>query len=89
MIFISTPQEIPGWRPPGVATCLPVSLLPLLVRVMRPLRAAILGVYLHGKSGDLAAEKLGFEGVIAGDIAKNTGAAIFDLFETTQNQSNQ
>ena len=51
-----------------------------------PLRAAVLGVYLHGRAGDLAAEKLSYEGLIAGDIARHTGAAILDLFESKQNK---
>lgn len=51
-----------------------------------PLRAAVFGVYLHGRAGDLAAEKLSYEGLIAGDIARHTGAAILDLFESKQNK---
>lgn len=42
--------------------------------------AAICGVYLHGRAGDLAAEKLGEYGLIAGDIAENVPFAIKELF---------
>ncbi|OSZ81727.1 hypothetical protein CAP35_00210 [Chitinophagaceae bacterium IBVUCB1] len=35
--------------------------------------AALLGVYLHAKAGDLAASKYGQQGMIAGDIIKNIG----------------
>lgn len=43
--------------------------------------AAVFGVYLHGKAGDLAAEKLGFEAVIAEDIIQHLGKAYKSLFE--------
>ena len=33
-----------------------------------PLQAAIIGVFLHGLAGDMAAARLGFEGMIAGDL---------------------
>ncbi|MBR5101852.1 MAG: NAD(P)H-hydrate dehydratase [Muribaculaceae bacterium] len=38
--------------------------------------AVVLGVYLHGVAGDIAAEQQGTHGVIAGDIAENIGRAI-------------
>lgn len=34
-------------------------------------QAASLGVFLHGRAGDIAADKLGEEGLLASDIAKN------------------
>jgi NAD(P)H-hydrate epimerase len=43
--------------------------------------AAILGVYLHGLAGDLAAEKLSMEAMIAGDITKFLGAAYKNIAE--------
>lgn len=43
--------------------------------------AAVFGVYLHGKAGDLAAEKLGFEAVIADDLIQHLGEAYKSLFE--------
>ena len=36
-----------------------------------PEEAAIIGVFMHGRAGDKAAEKLGIETMIAGDITKN------------------
>jgi len=44
-------------------------------------KAAILGVYLHGLAGDIAANTLSEEAMIAGDIIDNIGNA-FKLFET-------
>lgn len=41
--------------------------------------AAILGVYLHGLAGDLAAKELSQEGMMAGDIIDNIGKAFKEL----------
>jgi len=37
--------------------------------------AAVLGVYLHGLAGDIAAKKLGMEALLAGDIIEKIGKA--------------
>lgn len=37
--------------------------------------SAILGVYIHGLSGDIAAEEVGYEALIASDIIDNLGKA--------------
>ena len=42
----------------------------LLAQGMTPKESAILGVYLHGLSGDRAKEKLGEYSMTAGDIAE-------------------
>jgi ADP-dependent NAD(P)H-hydrate dehydratase / NAD(P)H-hydrate epimerase len=47
----------------------------LLAQGYAPSKAAIVGVYLHGLAGDLAAEKLGQQSMLAGDIVDNLGAA--------------
>jgi NAD(P)H-hydrate epimerase len=44
-----------------------------------PVEAAVLGVYLHGKAGDIAAHSEGEEAVMAGDIIKNLGKAFLSL----------
>lgn len=41
--------------------------------------AAIFGVYLHGLAGDIAAEKLSQEAMVAGDIIKSLGDAFLHL----------
>jgi NAD(P)H-hydrate epimerase len=43
-------------------------LLGLLARGYRQREACLLGVYLHGLAGDLAAEELGEESLMASDI---------------------
>lgn len=85
--FINTTGN-PGMATAGSGDVLTGILTAMLCQGYSPLSAAILGVYLHGSSGDIAAEKLSFEGVIAGDIATHTGAAILSLFETQKNDKN-
>ena len=45
----------------------------LLAQGYSSVESAILGVYLHGLAGDIAAEKLSQEAMIAGDIIENMG----------------
>lgn len=51
----------------------------LLAQGYAPGDAAILGVYLHGHSGDLAAQELGQEALIASDIINYLGKAYLSL----------
>lgn len=44
------------------------------------LAATILAVYLHGASGTIASDKLGYESLLASDIAEHIGRAVQDLF---------
>jgi len=50
-------------------------LLSLLSQGYTPENAAILGVYLHGLAGDLAAKEMCYESIIASDIIKNLAKA--------------
>jgi ADP-dependent NAD(P)H-hydrate dehydratase / NAD(P)H-hydrate epimerase len=50
-----------------------------LAQGYEPSQAGILGVYIHGLAGDLAAEKMGQEALIAGDIVDNLGAAFLAI----------
>lgn len=47
----------------------------LLAQDYQPHEAALLGVYLHGLSGDIAAQKISQEALIAGDIIDYLGKA--------------
>lgn len=55
----------------------------LLAQGYEPSSAAVLGVYLHGLAGDLAAERVGQEALIASDIIENLGAAFKKLQKKT------
>ena len=61
----------PGMATAGSGDVLTGIILSLLAQRYSPQEAALLGVYLHGKAGDMAAEKLGMESMIARDIIGN------------------
>ena len=61
----------PGMATAGSGDVLTGMILSLLAQRYSPQEAALLGVYLHGKAGDMAAEKLGMESMIARDIIGN------------------
>ena len=61
----------PGMATAGSGDVLTGIILSLLAQRYTPQEAALLGVYLHGKAGDVAAEKLGMESMIARDIIGN------------------
>ncbi|MGE5106584.1 MAG: NAD(P)H-hydrate dehydratase [Sphingobacteriales bacterium] len=64
-----------GMATAGSGDVLTGILLGLLTRGYTPLESAVMGVYLHGLAGDIAAEKLSQEAMIAGDITDNLGEA--------------
>ncbi len=72
----------PGMATAGSGDLLTGILTGLLAQGYLPLQAALLGVYLHGWAGDLAAEKLGEEALLASDMAKELGNA-FKMLKTT------
>jgi NAD(P)H-hydrate repair Nnr-like enzyme with NAD(P)H-hydrate dehydratase domain len=52
----------------------------LLSQGYNPLLASVFGVYMHGRSGDIAVGQMGYEALMAGDIIDNLGEAYIDLF---------
>ncbi len=60
----------PGMATAGSGDVLTGIILSLLAQRYTPEEAAIIGVFMHGRAGDKAAEKLGMESMIAGDIVK-------------------
>lgn len=85
---IATPEGVcyfnstgnPGMATGGTGDVLTGIITGLLAQGYASLEAAILGVYLHGLSGDLAAEEVGQEALIAGDLIQYLGKA-FKLVE--------
>jgi NAD(P)H-hydrate epimerase len=50
-----------------------------LARGMEPLDALLAAVYLHGRAGDLARDRCGEEGLIAGDLLDALPAALREM----------
>ena len=70
----------PGMASAGSGDVLTGIILSLLGQGYNSKMAAIIGVYLHGLSGDLASELVGEEALIASDIIENLGIA-YDLIK--------
>ncbi len=65
----------PGMAKGGSGDVLTGYLSGLLARGYDPLSAALLGVYVHGRAGDRAAERYGEEGMNASDLVEFLGEA--------------
>ncbi len=70
---------------PGMATAGSGDVLTGMIAALRaegyaPLQAAIFGVYLHGRAGDLAAETTGQHALTASSIVAAIGSAFKDLY---------
>lgn len=72
----------PGMATGGSGDVLTGIILSLLAQGLLPGKAAIAGVYLHGLAGDLAADAMGQEAMIAGDIIKQLGNAFMKVKDT-------
>ncbi len=70
----------PGMATGGSGDVLTGMIASLIAQKYSPLEACIMGVYLHGLAGDLAADNLGFEAVLSGDIIDYIGAAFKQLY---------
>lgn len=74
----------PGMATAGSGDVLTGVITGLLAQHYSTADAAILGVYLHGLAGDLAADKIGYEAMIAGDIIAHLGEAFLYLHDIDQ-----
>lgn len=70
----------PGMATGGSGDVLTGILAGLKAQGYTSLETCILGVYLHGLAGDHAAQSLGQEAMLAGDIAENLGKAFQSLY---------
>ena len=73
-VFFNTSGN-PGMATAGSGDVLTGIILGLLAQGYRTEEAAVIGVYLHGVAGDLAAANLSEESMIAGDIVQMLGKA--------------
>jgi len=69
----------PGMATAGSGDVLTGIILSLLAQGYSPENAAILAVFLHGAAGDLAAQRLGEESLLALDIVENLGQAFNNI----------
>lgn len=76
----------PGMATAGAGDVLAGVITGLISQKYKPLQAAVLGTYLHGKAGDFAAARLSYQSMIAGDITANIGNAYLDLFTNDAEQ---
>lgn len=77
-VFFNTTGN-PGMATAGSGDVLTGLILGLLAQPYRPADAALLGVYLHGLAGDLAAEQTGQEALTSGDLNEYLGKAFLHV----------
>lgn len=73
----------PGMATGGTGDVLTGMITGLIAQGYEPLNAAIFGVYLHGRAGDIGVEKTGYQALTATNVVEEIGAAFLDLFLTT------
>ena len=59
----------PGMAAGGMGDVLTGLIGALIAQGLGPRDAAVLGVYMHGRAGDLAARRIGPRGILAGEVA--------------------
>lgn len=69
----------PGMATAGSGDVLTGIILSLLAQGYEPEKAALLGVWLHGRAGDLALGEQSVESLIAGDLVSHIGGAFNSL----------
>ena len=70
----------PGMATAGSGDALTGVISGLIAQGYTSLESAIMGVYLHGRAGDIAIHGIGMEALIASDIIDNLGKAFGELF---------
>ncbi|WP_372756660.1 NAD(P)H-hydrate dehydratase [Mariniflexile sp.] len=79
-LYINTTGN-PGMATAGSGDVLTGIITGLVSQGYKPLEATVFGVYLHGKSGDIALEDYGYHSLIATHIINYLGEAFKDLFK--------
>lgn len=77
-VFFNTTGN-PGMATAGSGDVLTGLILGLLAQSYSPEDAALLGVYLHGLAGDIAAGQIGQEALTSGDLTEHLGKAFMHL----------
>ena len=76
-VFVN-PTGNAGMATAGAGDVLTGIIAGLIAQGVRPHRAAVAGVFLHGRAGDLAKDRLGEWGMKAGDIGRSVPEAIVE-----------
>jgi len=76
----------PGLSTAGSGDVLTGIITGLISQGYNALSASVFGVYLHGKSADIAVEDYGYQSLISSHIIEYLGAAYLDLFKTPEKQ---
>jgi hydroxyethylthiazole kinase-like uncharacterized protein yjeF len=71
----------PGMATAGSGDVLSGIVTALIAQKYEPLEAALMGVYLHGKAGDIGVEEQGYQSLVAHHLIDNLGKAYLSLFE--------
>ena len=79
----------PGMATAGSGDVLTGMITGLIAQGYEPLKAAIFGVYLHGRAGDIAVEKTGYQALNASTILDAIGSSYIDLFEIVEPPQDQ
>lgn len=79
-LYVNTTGN-PGLATAGSGDVLTGIITGLISQGYSPLDAAIFGVYLHGKSADIAVQDLGYQSLIASAVIDYLGLAYLDLFK--------
>ncbi len=79
-LYVNTSGN-PGLATAGSGDVLTGIITGLISQGYNPLIATVFGVYLHGKSADIAIEEYGYQSLIASHVIDYLGAAYLDLFK--------
>lgn len=71
----------PGMATAGSGDVLTGIITGIIAQGYEPLQAAIFGVYLHGRAGDLGVDLVGYQALTASMIIDALGSAYLDLFK--------
>lgn len=71
----------PGMATAGSGDVLTGVIAGFLAQGYEPLKATLFGVFQHGRAGDIAVERTGYQSLTASDIVDGIGMAFIDLFK--------
>jgi hydroxyethylthiazole kinase-like uncharacterized protein yjeF len=87
-LYINTTGN-PGLSTAGSGDVLTGIIAGLISQGYNPLTATIFGVYLHGRSADIAVEDFGYQSLIASHVIEYLGKAYLDLFKQPEEIEHQ